>query len=805
MRRGGQGVRTSDGRGPVCSTSWPLFSPGGTLKRHVRCARTSRGGPRRALRHRTPGGCRWHGDRIPRTGSQARSRRRLEGAAPRARRRARDRALPERDPGDRPPAAPAHPAVVRFRPGGRPDLLCDAARGRRIAAAAARARETAPDRRGAQARRRRRQCARLRASPRRGPPRHQAGEYPVPGRPGSSGGLRDRARPLRRGRLAPDGNGAVPRHAAIHEPGAGDGGPPHRRAERHLLPRLGPVRDARRRAAAHRTDGAVGDRQGPDGPTATAATTAGVRSPARRGRGPEGAGQSAGGPVPDRGGVRGRAGAAGVGARDAGASRSVRAAGCRALGGRRARDRPRALGLAPSAIRAPCTAGGAVHAGPAAERATGRGGPDRRVVSGWVTDRVCQLRSHRKSAVQPQARPAGARAPRRYADRAEPVLLPGRTMGGVLLERQAVQAAAGWGASDHGRGCARPRFWSDVGVDRHDCVSLGLGPDGRARRGGEPRLLLKSDTSRGETYSFPHYLPGAKALLFQIRSRGVDRLGALTLATGKLTRFEQTGSNPQYVSSGYVVLATRTGRLLAVPFDPSRLEITGSALPVAEGVVVGPGGGARMGMSRDGAFAYVSGAMVLRELVMVDRSGSARPLPAEPQGYVAPRISPDGRRIAVEVDDPDLVSADVWVYDIAHHTRTRLTFDQTGHRPIWTPDGRRIVYSRGQFSQADLYWIPADGSGPAESLLVAPDDQWAGAVTPDGRTLLFRAGGGGPVRSIYTLSLEGPRTPQPFLANQFENHSPALSPDGHWVAYVSNELGRVEVYVRPFPGPGGRG
>ncbi len=322
--------------------------------------------------------------------------------------------------------------------------------------------------------------------------------------------------------------------------------------------------------------------------------------------------------------------------------------------------------------------------------------------------------------------------------------------------------------------------------------------------GGEPRLLLKSDTSRGETYSFPHYLPGAKALLFQIRSRGVDRLGALTLATGKLTRFEQTGSNPQYVSSGHVVLATRTGRLLAVPFDPSRLEITGSALPVAEGVVVGPGGGARMGMSRDGAFAYVSGAMVLRELVMVDRSGSARPLPAEPQGYVAPRISPDGRRIAVEVDDPDLVSADVWVYDIAHHTRTRLTFDQTGHRPIWTPDGRRIVYSRGQFSQADLYWIPADGSGPAESLLVAPDDQWAGAVTPDGRTLLFRAGGGGPVRSIYTLSLEGPRTPQPFLANQFENHSPALSPDGHWVAYVSNELGRVEVYVRPFPGPGGR-
>ncbi len=325
-----------------------------------------------------------------------------------------------------------------------------------------------------------------------------------------------------------------------------------------------------------------------------------------------------------------------------------------------------------------------------------------------------------------------------------------------------------------------------------------------AAAGGEPRLLLQADTSRGESYLFPHYLPDGKVLLLQIRSQGMDRLGALTLATGKLTRFEQPGSNPRYVSSGYVVVATRRGTLLAVPFDASRLEITGSAVPVADGVVVGPGGGARMGMSRDGAFAYVTGPLVQRELVLVDRAGKARALPAEPQAYIAPRLSPDGRRIAVEVAEPDFVNSDVWLYDIAQHTRTRLTFDQTGHRPIWTPDGRRIVYSRGQFSQGDLYWIPADGTGPAQSLLVAPEDQWAGDVTPDGRTLLFRSGGAGPVRSIHTLPLQGPRTPRVFLANQFDNHSPALSPDGHWVAYVSNESGRLEVYVRPFPGPGGR-
>ena len=322
--------------------------------------------------------------------------------------------------------------------------------------------------------------------------------------------------------------------------------------------------------------------------------------------------------------------------------------------------------------------------------------------------------------------------------------------------------------------------------------------------GGEPRLLFPVDTSRGESYLFPHYMPDAKVLLLQIRTKGVDRLGALTLATGKLTRFEQAGSNPRYVSSGYVVVATRSGTLLAVPFDASRLEITGSPLPVADGVVVGPGGGARMGMSRDGAFAYVTGPLALRDLVMVDRAGSVRVLPAEPQGYIAPRLSPDGRRIAVEVDEPDLVNSDVWLYDMAQHTRTRLTFDQAGHRPIWTPEGRRIVYSRGQFSQGDLYWIPADGTGPAESLLVAPEDQWAGDITPDGRTLIFRSGGAGPVRSIHTLSLQEPRTARPFVVNQFDNHSPSLSPDGHWIAYVSNESGRLEVYVRPFPGPGGR-
>jgi len=322
--------------------------------------------------------------------------------------------------------------------------------------------------------------------------------------------------------------------------------------------------------------------------------------------------------------------------------------------------------------------------------------------------------------------------------------------------------------------------------------------------GGAARVLLRPDSGRAEAYMYPEYLPNGRALLFYTRG-SEDHLAALDLRTGAVKRFEQAGFNPHYVSSGHVILATRTGTLIAVPFDAARLEVTGSPVPVAEDVVVGGSGAAKLGVSRDGDFAYQVGQAGVAELAMVDRSGAVRPLPAEPQAYVAPRLSPDGRRIAVQVAEAGSPNTDIWVYDIAQRTRTRLTFDKSGQRPIWTPDGRRVAYSRGPSGNADLAWIPADGSGPAESLLTAPDDQGTGAFAPDGRTMAYRGGAGAASkRSLHILTLGGTPPSQPLLENQFDNHSPSLSPDAHWVAYVSDESGRPEVYVRPFPGPGGR-
>src|SRR5436309_1300209 len=224
-----------------------------------------------------------------------------------------------------------------------------------------------------------------------------------------------------------------------------------------------------------------------------------------------------------------------------------------------------------------------------------------------------------------------------------------------------------------------------------------------AAAGGAPQLLLQSDTSRGESYMFPHYLPDAKALLLQIRTKGVDRLGVLTLATRKLTRFDQPGSNPRYVSAGYVVVATRSGTLLAVPFDPSRLEITGSAVPVADGLVVGPGGGARMGMSRDGAFAYVSGPVAL---------------------------SPDGSRI-IYVSSAS-TGNQLFSRRLDQLEPVPLAGTQNARNPFFSPDGRWVAY----FSGSKLYKLPL-GGGPAAVVADVPGVAF-GATWGTTDTIVFR-------------------------------------------------------------------
>ena len=326
--------------------------------------------------------------------------------------------------------------------------------------------------------------------------------------------------------------------------------------------------------------------------------------------------------------------------------------------------------------------------------------------------------------------------------------------------------------------------------------------------GGQPTLVAAPDSGSRETYRWPEFLPGGRTAVFAINDGSVDRLAAITLSTGAIRRLDVIGSNPHYVSQGYLTFAmippgagtVASGTLLMTPFDPGSLSLLGDPVPVADSVQVGVNSRtAKLGISRNGTTVFASGAVGLTTLVSIGRDGTARDLGAEPRFYQSPRLSPDGRHIALHVFD---VGTDIWVFNLAGKTLSRLTFEATARVPNWTPDSRHIIYTRGG-TGPDLARVPADGSAPAESLLVASGDQYSGDVTPDGRTMVIREISGGR-RRISVVALDSARAVRPLIATGFDNYSPSLSPDGRWVAYVSDESGRNEVYVRPFPGAGGK-
>ncbi|MDA2923267.1 hypothetical protein MYX65_01185, partial [Acidobacteria bacterium AH-259-L09] len=184
----------------------------------------------------------------------------------------------------------------------------------------------------------------------------------------------------------------------------------------------------------------------------------------------------------------------------------------------------------------------------------------------------------------------------------------------------------------------------------------------------------------------------------------------------------------------------------------------------------------------------------------MDREGHKEPLAAEPRPYGWPRVSPDGTRLAVQVTDPS--NTDVWIYDLARGTHSRLTFDPAyDGRPLWTPDGRRLLFrSRRDAGGENLFWKAADGTGQAERLTTDPNpDRVAWSFTPDAKSLVFTQLSPETSWDLHVLSMEDEPTSQPLLQTQFGEGSPVISPDGRWIAYRSDETGQWEIYVRPFP------
>jgi eukaryotic-like serine/threonine-protein kinase len=321
--------------------------------------------------------------------------------------------------------------------------------------------------------------------------------------------------------------------------------------------------------------------------------------------------------------------------------------------------------------------------------------------------------------------------------------------------------------------------------------------------GGKAKLLnTMVDAKKGDaTTLWPEFLPGGKAMLFATAptlNNLADNAHIVIRSLQSGMRDDlMSGTHPQYSPTGHLIY-TQAGTLMAAPFDTQRLAVGGPPIPVVENVLESAAsGGAQYSFSNTGTLIYLSGGVqgVQRKLVWVDRKGSEQPLAAPPHSYRTPRISPDGRRVAVSGVDPN-----IWIYDLSRDTLTRLTF-QPGNLPLWSSDGKYVTFT----DTKNIYWQPADGSGKAERLTAFNEEGQhnTGSWSPDGQVLAFEEINSTTNRDVWIFSLRD-RKSQPYLNTEFNETAPEFSPDGHWLAYASDESGRYEIYVQPYPGPGSK-
>ena len=215
--------------------------------------------------------------------------------------------------------------------------------------------------------------------------------------------------------------------------------------------------------------------------------------------------------------------------------------------------------------------------------------------------------------------------------------------------------------------------------------------------------------------------------------------------------------------------------------------------------------GVSFAISRDGSLAYVPGKPVgnAARLLRVDRAGVTRPLTDLRRLFAALALSPDGRRLALEISAPN---SQIWVYDLERGTLTPQTRRFNNSNPIWTPDGRRLTFTSNRDGPSNLYWQPADGSGPVERLTRGgqPEtSQQAESWSPDGKVLVFSETTSSTKDELWLLRMDGDRRPQPLFPGQSGVGGAGVSPNGRWLAYVSVESGRDEIYVKPLSGSGG--
>jgi eukaryotic-like serine/threonine-protein kinase len=324
--------------------------------------------------------------------------------------------------------------------------------------------------------------------------------------------------------------------------------------------------------------------------------------------------------------------------------------------------------------------------------------------------------------------------------------------------------------------------------------------------GGKIELVTALDSEKRErSHRFAHLLPGGDAIVYTVASGDIDtyddaRIELFDLKTKQKKTLLTGGTSAVYSPSGHVVYA-RAGKLLAAPFDLTRREVIGGSFEVLTGVLMSTNtGAANFSLSNRGDLAYVPGAVEggRRTLVWVDRSGHEEPLPLAPASYLYPRLSPDGRFLAVEIEGPN---HDFHVYDFARKVLSKMTTDGQSHDPVWSSDGKQLAFRSWLSGGMTMWLMRTDRSAPAVRLNPSGTRESPVSFSPDGRFLSFDAKNRDTSDDAWALPIAG-GAPVPIANTSFGEGSPKFSPDGRWVAYSSSESGRPEAYVQAFPGPG---
>ena len=325
--------------------------------------------------------------------------------------------------------------------------------------------------------------------------------------------------------------------------------------------------------------------------------------------------------------------------------------------------------------------------------------------------------------------------------------------------------------------------------------------------GGQPKQVTQTgSTPEDRGHLWPNVLPEKNGVIFTVwtgRSLNDARIEVFSFSSGKRKVLIEGGTNARYIPGGYLAFA-RNGTLFVVGFDPKRMELKGAPVPAIEGIMTGASNGdATFAVSNNGTLVFQPGSFQAyqRNLVWIDRTGKSTNITEGVKPYSSPMISPDGKRIALTLQGS---SFDVWVYDLERDTFTKVSFGGDDYEPYWSPDGKMLAYDSSKSGNMELYVKHGIVQGEETMLTDGPGFRDLFGWTPDGREIVFSHGNRETGTDLYAVAVEGDHKRRPLVVAPFNQTEASVSPDGKWLAYVSDESGQSEVFVQAMNDPNAR-